>query len=321
MRSPHDIGENPKMVYHSHLYGDDNIYDEYIKEPLKNACQRFLRKLLCCFRNTPNKIEEKFPSHMHLNLSMPRKTYSFTEIEIRKILASFANTAVQTGESLEMRPLEKARDNKIVPLTGKPPLRTMAKTFDFKLKTADSLLTLEEPLPEEHVDELSLLKFFKAAARMAAKRNETPDFGTESIESASKRLSQENKVPKSHNKIGSPSEREIEIHSYDSSGLLEPGPSTRVDGQITSTSSVSKHLRFDQITTTIPPGRYTEEDDDGIKNADSRRSVLLGEKPRSSRILDTIQEADEQGGGKEHRHFWGSSKAKKKKKKTHVSLR
>lgn len=321
MHSPCEMELGPRLAYQSHLYEDDIDY-EGNAEPPRNAFQRFLRKICCCclcFRSINKKNEEKETASVNLNISntMSRKIYSFTELEILKMFSSSKDTGVQTSDSLQMNSSENAKEKKPLRASYNPelPKRSATTSFDFSVKIVDSLLTLEEPLPEEYKDELSLLKFFKEAR-------------SDSVASSSKNIIPDKKPHQSLEvKIDPQSEREIEIHTYDRHGISQPGPSkirNQENEKAPSLRSVNKHLRFNEITTTIPSKRYIDEDEEELRTPDNvRRTVALDNKKRRGSRLDPIEEGDEHGGGvKEHRNFWGRGTGQKsKKKKTQISLR
>lgn len=305
MRPPGDYDYGTRMFYRGSMYTRDMQSTEFKHESKGNLCSRLFRKCFFCFR----KNQEDFNEHEILG---QRKTFSFTKMELSNIgnnmVRPTVDTSVQTGDSLEMticgeqRELQVTRNKKCSAYT-KDDTDQSVKTKGLPIMIRDSLLTLDEPLPE---DELTLMKFFRDS------RSDSSD---------SLMMKEINLSTKLDFSTGAAPDGEQEISNvmYDGRVMMRPGasgvkPKSKVTPKVQSRSR--RRIRFEEATTTIPS---QESDDDDTQPRQQRPVLTFGQtRPWRSLNLSTIKEDDESGS--KHRHFW-DSKGRKSSKKSNVLLR
>lgn len=306
MRLPRDYDDDPRMFYHRNMFGGGNA--ELIHETKQSLYSRVFRKYSSCFRKE-NKVKEDeheeeifAPGH--------RKTYSFTQEELLRIGKQTVDISVQTGGSLEMAAFDEdgefhiTRDNKTLRYDKDTKERAVVKPNDPPIMIHDSLITLDEPLPE---DELSLLRFFRGSRSNS----------TESIT-----IKERHEKTKLDFDTGAATIAEKEISSiiYDGEIKAMPGPSrvkVKQKPKLRPTSQARRQIRFEEATTMILPKDLSDENDQDKPVEHERGELSLGQtKTWRNQHLSSIKEDNESG--MKHRHFW-ERQGKKSKKKANIS--
>lgn len=125
MRSPNETTDDySKLFYQADIFDED---EEFLREKknisLYNKIKRFLSMCLLCKRVQKRYSEEAMGEETQA--SIPRKLYSFTELELRNITPIIKDAGVQTGSSLETSLVSKneKREKQLTQTTEAKPTR------------------------------------------------------------------------------------------------------------------------------------------------------------------------------------------------------
>ncbi|XP_045489263.1 uncharacterized protein LOC123690191 [Pieris rapae] len=99
MRSPNDTTDDySKMFYQANIFDDDEI----LKENDTSLCRRIAAFFFGCLRKKADNFSDEAFAEIEQLSHVPRKLYSFTELELRNIAPVIKDAGVQTGSSLEI---------------------------------------------------------------------------------------------------------------------------------------------------------------------------------------------------------------------------
>lgn len=275
MRNPNQSEDDDiSKLYDGNLFKDDILCSTDIKTN-KMTFLKLVKKIFRKKRTVPDDI---FLS-------------SFPETELRYIQKQeVAETAVQTGESLEIAHFPFLKDKLKNFSHSKLVLPVISETYcRSPMMMMDSTSHIED-----HVDELSILKFFKKSR-------------SDSIHSVSFDISKQAKDICAKSSVTT-LEKEIVIHEYDQPPPEIAGPSTRHESlsEIRHIQKSTKQLRFDEEITIITSMEFGERENDSSDDYSYRRVVDLGK--RKGPISNKINYNNTGG-----RSFWGKSQKQKKR--------
>lgn len=288
MRSPHERTES--MV---RTGADSNLYEDYLYSNSQEKPENIIRRIIRACSKFCNRNKQQLSDYgmEGTNFYDPKQMYPFAELELKKMLYETTSTAVQTGDSLELSQIDT-----MVPKDSDLPINNDGPKPKVKYSVSDS--TLEEDC-QKHVNELSMLKFFK-------------DVKSESMASTSREVG--TGVPEKS--FGSfEEEEELQTHLYEvqkQRKTPEKKPCRVIatadvhTEKPKSSKLVNKRLRFDEEAVTIPYDY--EEEDEGVQQL----SASITDKDDSEKI------EEDQPSGKDFKRFW---KNRKSKKKAQLSLR
>lgn len=313
MRSPRDNDEVSKMVYHSSLFDTDDINSDIsdIEKGFFKKLKKFFGR--CCHRRSKGLNDDAYYNSFNLGIYEPKKMYSFTELEIQKMMrvsSTTANTACQTGESLEIdfynEIKERIEENEDESLSKKKGYKYLKHQNVFP-QHSSAPQNRNKPhtyfVPEHshrmpHDSELSMLRFMKEA-RTEAEKN--------SVEEKARRgarhdvaCGEELELYSTYFDRPSHSKDETIPASFD---VGKPGPS----------GYQRKRIRFDDnLITNISSNDEIEEDHVTDR---SSHGMFVG----THRFNQDVEEEEQHSAGRDFmRFFGGKSKKPKKEKKTNT---
>ncbi|XP_045530092.1 uncharacterized protein LOC123717887 isoform X2 [Pieris brassicae] len=169
MRSPNDTTDDySKLFYQANIFDDD---DDVLKENDTSLCTRIGAFLFGCLRKkkADNYSDEAFAEIEQL-ANVPRKLYSFTELELRNIAPVIRDAGVQTGSSLEISKTEtsvKQKTNASIDMSEKQKKTTLEMRNDpIKQKT-------NEPRRNSELNLLQLIRNLKISDSDSSNKAET----------------------------------------------------------------------------------------------------------------------------------------------------
>lgn len=303
MRSPHDMNDDSltKSVYHGNFSDDDYLYSKVPEKSRKNSVRRFIT---ACFDSC--KLKKKQPSGYDVeddhyrNYNEPRRTYSFAELELNKMMRKDA--AIQTGQSLEMAQIDTLRIREFVQDNTVSELKVTDGQRKVKASISD---TSSDSDFLNQLNELNVIKYLKNA-----RSESTPSTSDEMASKATKTS------PKHMDSI----EEELQSHTYAYKQLHKPpdrpplGTIRTRDAYVEkpqSSKQAVKRLRFEEETLAMSCNDVTIEKDI------HERTNIAGEDQKKGDD-DSKRNDESTGVGRDFKRFW---KSRKSKKKAHLSLR
>ncbi|KAJ0181160.1 hypothetical protein K1T71_003245 [Dendrolimus kikuchii] len=286
MRHPNESEDDEisKLIYHGNIFEDDILYATDIKTNKINIF-KYLKNIF-----TSDCLRKKRPIQDDILFS------TFPETELRYIQKESADTAVQTGESLEMAHFHSPVKKIVKQDSHNKFTLTPISEIDV---SGTSAAMLDATLSGDNADELSMLKFFRKSR-------------SDSIRSTSfDTLTQNEGIPVQTNVTTL--EKEIIIHEYDRPSPESAGPSTKNDnfadnsGTLQRQIQTKKQLRFNDDATIIPSMEFGKPEIESNEDNSCRRGVDLGK----IRSPDCNKIDNYNNGG---RRFWSKSKKQKRRK-------
>ncbi|XP_047523519.1 uncharacterized protein LOC125061924 [Pieris napi] len=171
MRSPNDTTDDySKLFYQANIFDDDDD----MKENDTSLCRRIAAFFCGCFRKkkADNLSDEAFAEIEQLS-HVPRKLYSFTELELRNIAPVIKDAGVQTGNSLEISKKEmtvKQKTSASLEMSNEETSEKQKKTTEMR---NDPIKKTHEPRRNSELNLLQLIRNLKISDSDSSNKTET----------------------------------------------------------------------------------------------------------------------------------------------------